>query len=129
MKRFLWSAALLWLGTPGWADQVEGIWRTSKDYDGYSGDVEIRPCGPAFCGILIRAFDRRDQEVFSESVGKMIVIDMVAYPDGLYDDGQVYSPDSDKTYNGELRLSGDKLKVRGCVLGICRNGGIWRRIK
>ena len=58
-----------------------------------------------------------------------IVWDMVAYPDGLYDDGQIYSPDRDKTYNGDMTLSGDSLKVRGCVLGICRDGGTWKRVK
>ena len=54
---------------------------------------------------------------------------MVAYPDGLYDDGQVWSPDRDKTYNSDMTLTGDKLAVRGCVMGICRDGGTWTRVK
>jgi uncharacterized protein (DUF2147 family) len=28
-----------------------------------------------------------------------------------------------------MQLSGDNLSVRGCVLGICRNGGTWTRVK
>jgi len=33
----------------------------------------------------------------------------VAYPDGLYDDGKIWSPDRDKTYNLEMQLSGATL--------------------
>jgi uncharacterized protein (DUF2147 family) len=65
----------------------------------------------------------------SPNVGRQIVTDMVAYPDGLYDDGKIYSPDRDKTYNGDMTLAGDSLSVRGCVMGICRDGGTWARVK
>jgi uncharacterized protein (DUF2147 family) len=54
---------------------------------------------------------------------------MVAYPDGVYDDGKVWSPDRDKTYSSDMTLSGNSLAVRGCVLGICRDGGTWTRVK
>ena len=43
--------------------------------------------------------------------------------------GKVWSPDRDKTYNSRLELTGDTLKVSGCVLGICRDGGSWSRLK
>lgn len=54
---------------------------------------------------------------------------MVAYGDGFYDDGQIYSPDRDKTYDSEMQLSGNSLEVKGCVIGICRSGGTWKRVK
>ena len=129
MKKFALAAALAVLGTAAFADPVEGTWKTKPDDNGNFGHVQIKPCGAAFCGTLVKAFDGSGKQIESPNVGRKIVWDMVAYPDGLYDDGQIYSPDRDKTYNGDMTLSGDSLKVRGCVLGICRDGGTWKRVK
>jgi uncharacterized protein (DUF2147 family) len=129
MKTLLITASLVLFGSAALADQVEGIWQTKKDDNGNFGHVEIKPCGPAFCGTLIQAFDSAGKVRESDNVGRQIVWDMVPYGDGLYDDGQIYSPDRDKTYNGDMTLAGDSLKVRGCVMGICRDGGTWSRVK
>jgi uncharacterized protein (DUF2147 family) len=129
MKIFALAAAMLVIAGAAFADPVEGIWQTKKDDNGKFGYVQIKPCGPAFCGVLIKAFGPDGKEVASDNIGRQIVTDMVAYPDGLYDDGTIYSPDRDKTYNGDMTLSGDNLSVRGCVLGICRDGGTWKRVK
>ncbi len=129
MKIFAFAAAMAVLGGAAFADPVEGTWQTRKDDNGNYGHVQIKPCGPAFCGTLVTAFDGAGKEIDSPNIGRQIVSDMVAYADGLYDDGQIYSPDRDKTYNGDMTLSGNSLKVRGCVLGICRDGGTWKRVK
>lgn len=129
MKAFTFAAGLALLAGTAFADPVEGVWQTRKDDNGNFGHVEVKPCGPAFCGTLVRAFDGAGKEIESPNVGKRIVWDMLAYPDGLYDDGKIWSPDRDKTYNGDMTLAGDSLKVRGCVLGICRDGGTWARVK
>ena len=129
MKVFAFAAVLAMVGGAAFADPVEGVWQTKKDDNGNFGHVEIKPCGPAFCGVLVKAFDGAGKEIESPNLGRKIVWDMVAYADGLYDDGQIYSPDRDKTYNGDMTLAGDSLKVRGCVLGICRDGGTWARVK
>jgi uncharacterized protein (DUF2147 family) len=129
MKTFIIAASLAVFGSAAFADPVEGIWQTVKDDNGNFGHVEIKPCGQAFCGTLIQAFDSAGNPRESENIGRQIVWDMVPYADGLYDDGQIYSPDRDKTYNGDMKLAGDKLSVRGCVLGICRDGGTWARVK
>ena len=129
MKTFLTAAALIFAATSAFADPVEGIWQTKKDDNGNFGFVEVKPCGPAFCGVLIKSFDSAGKPIDSPNIGRKIIWDMVAYPDGLYDDGQIYSPDRDKTYNSDMTLTGDKLAVRGCVFGICRDGGTWSRVK
>ncbi len=131
MKRMM-IAAVLGLGLAGAAhasDPVEGVWMTKPDDNGNFGHIEIKPCGQAFCGTLIRAFDNTGAEVESPNVGKQIVWDMMAAGDGAYEDGKVWSPDRDKTYNSKMELSGDGLSVKGCVLGICRDGGTWTRVK
>lgn len=129
MKPIFVAAALALLATSAFADPVEGIWQTKPDDNGNFGHIEVKPCGPAFCGVLIRAFDNSGAEIESPNVGKRIIWDMVAYGDGAYDDGKVWSPDRDKTYNSEMQLSGDMLAVKGCMLGICRDGGTWTRVK
>lgn len=123
------AAVLAFIAGGALADPVEGVWKTKPDDNGNFGYVEVKPCGAAFCGTLIKAFDRAGKEKPSENIGKQIIWDMVAYPDGLYDDGQIWSPDRDKTYNSDMTLTGDKLAVRGCVFGICRDGGTWIRVK
>jgi uncharacterized protein (DUF2147 family) len=105
------------------------VWQTKKDDNGNFGFVDVKPCGPAFCGVLIKSFDSSGAPIDSPNIGRKIIWDMVPYADGLYDDGQIYSPDRDKTYNSDMTLNGDKLSVRGCVFGICRDGGTWTRVK
>lgn len=129
MKVFVYAAGFAVMAGMALADPVEGVWQTRKDDNGNFGHVQVKPCGPAFCGTLITAFDGDGKQIESPNVGKRIVWDMVAYPGGLYDDGKIWSPDRDKTYNGDMTLAGDSLSVRGCVLGICRDGGTWKRVK
>ncbi|MFC3180644.1 DUF2147 domain-containing protein [Cypionkella sinensis] len=129
IKKLLLAAVLSFGAGAALADPVEGVWKTKPDDNGNFGYVQIKPCGAMFCGTLIKAFGADGKEKASENIGKKIVWDMVAYPDGLYDDGQIWSPDRDKTYNSDMTLSGNKLSVRGCVIGICRDGGTWTRVK
>jgi uncharacterized protein (DUF2147 family) len=129
MRKILLAGVFAFAAGAGLADPVEGVWKTKPDDNGNFGHVQIKPCGAAFCGTLIRAFDGSGKEIASDNIGKNIIWDMVAYPDGLYDDGKIWSPDRDKTYNSDMTLAGNKLSVRGCVLGICRDGGTWSRVK
>jgi uncharacterized protein (DUF2147 family) len=129
MKRIALAAVLTLFATMAHADPVEGIWQTAKDDNGNFGHIEVKPCGAAFCGTLIRSFDSSGAPTDSPNIGKLIVWDMVAYGNGLYDDGKVWSPDRDKTYNSDMTLTGNALAVRGCVLGICRDGGTWQRVQ
>jgi uncharacterized protein (DUF2147 family) len=128
-KTFGLAAVFAVLATIATADPVEGLWQTKADDNGNFGHIQIKPCGAAFCGTLVKAFDSAGKEIDSPNVGKRIVWDMVAYGDGFYDDGKIWSPDRDKTYNSQMTLTGDSLAVEGCVLGICRDGGTWKRVK
>ena len=128
MKKLILAAVMILGAGAAMADPVEGTWRTKPDDNGNFGHVKIKPCGPAFCGKLVKAFDGAGKEIDSPNIGKNIVWDMVAYADGLYDDGKIWSPDRDKTYDSDMTLSGGTLKVRGCVLGFCRDGGTWTKV-
>ena len=123
------AAALVLIAGGAAADPVEGMWQTRPDDNGNFGHVQIGACGAMFCGTLVTAFDGSGKQIDSPNIGKQIVWDMVAQGDGAYGDGKVWSPDRDKTYNSDMTLAGNKLSVRGCVLGICRDGGTWSRVK
>jgi hypothetical protein len=82
------AASLAVFGSAALADPVEGVWQTKKDDNGNFGHIEIKPCGPAFCGTLITAFNGEGLEIENPNLGRQVVWDMVAYPDGLYDDGR-----------------------------------------
>lgn len=122
------AAAVFAAGTAFAADPVEGVWKTAPDDNGNFGHIDVKPCGPAFCGTLVKAFDSSGAEAPSDNIGKQIIWDMMAAGDGTYEDGKVWSPDRDKTYNSYMTLSGDSLSVKGCILGICRDGGTWSRV-
>lgn len=129
MKKWILAVAVVCVAGAAGADPVYGTWKTKPDDNGNFGHVKIAACGPAICGTLVKAFDGAGKEIESPNVGKQIVWDMVAYPGGVYDDGKIWSPDRDKTYASDMTLKGDSLSVRGCVLGICRDGGTWTRVK
>jgi uncharacterized protein (DUF2147 family) len=128
MKMLLGMALFVGTAAAAYADPVEGTWKTGPLDDGTFGHVEIKPCGPAYCGALVKAFMADGSEGTSPDIGKQIVWDMSAAGDGLYKGGKIWSPDDDRTYNGKLELTGDSLAVSGCVLGFCRDGGTWTRV-
>ncbi|RKF14863.1 DUF2147 domain-containing protein [Roseovarius spongiae] len=121
------AAAMMAAGT-ALADPVEGVWQTQPD-DGKFAHVRMAPCGPAFCGKIVRAFKDGGNEYKSPNLGKTLVIDMKPEGGGAYK-GRVWRPSNDKIYLGKMQLNGDRLALRGCVAGglICSKQ-TWVRVK
>lgn len=127
MRAFGMIAALL-MASSAFADPVEGMWKTAPQDDGSYGFVKVAPCGDKFCGILVKGVNAAGEVATSgDNIGKQIVWDMVAKGEGRYGGGKIWAPDRDQTYNSDMILDGQVLRVRGCVLGICRDGGVWTR--
>ena len=89
MKKLELAVAMIFAAGAAFDDQVEGVWKTKPDDNGNFGHIPVTPCGPAFCGTLIKGFDGSGTEIDSPNVGKKIIWDMVARGDDAYDDGQV----------------------------------------
>lgn len=121
------AAALALTAAPGLADPLEGRWRTSPDDNGNTGIVEVTPCGNAFCGVLIQAYDAAGNPMQSDNVGRQIIWNTKPRGGGEYR-GKIYSPDRDATYNSRLQLNGDRVKPCGRRLGFERCGGDWTRV-
>jgi len=115
--------------TAALADPAVGLWKTKPDDNGNFGHVQVTPCNAAICGTLVKAFDGTGKEMASPNIGKRIIWDMKAQGNGTYGDGKVWSPDRNKTYNAKMVLTQKGLSISGCVLGICRDGGTWSRVK
>ena len=94
------------------ADPIEGNWKTK------TGDTAaIGGCGGGFCITL------KTGEFAGKSIGKM-----TATGGGDYE-GSITKPSNGKTYSGSATLSGNSLKMRGCVFGglICKSQ-TWSRL-
>lgn len=94
------------------ADPILGNWKTQK-----GATAAITSCGGGFC-ITLKSGQHSGKRIGTFS----------ASGSGNYS-GKVTDPENDKTYNGKATLSGNTLKMGGCVLGglICRNEN-WTRL-
>lgn len=128
MKKTIAIAVAVVLAGAAHAEPVAGIWKTQPGDDGAFGHVTMGSCGSKVCGTVTKSFDASGKAFASDVVGKRIVWDMVPQGGGAYAKGKIWAPDRDKTYNSKMSLSGNVLKVSGCVLGICRDQ-TWTRIK
>lgn len=128
-KTLLTSISMVLIAGQALADPIFGIWRTPADDNGNSGHVQVEACDDMICGTLIKSFDANGNPLQSANIGKLIIWDMKPKGSGKYGGGKVWSPDRDKTYSSKLVLEGDSLKVSGCVLVVCRDGGTWERVE
>jgi len=128
-KTLLTSISMVLIVGQALADPIFGIWRTPADDNGNSGYVQVEACDDMICGTLIKSFDANGNPLQSANIGKLIIWDMKPKGSGKYGGGKVWSPDRDKTYSSKLVLEGDSLKVSGCVLVVCRDGGTWERME
>ena len=128
MKTTILAAALaLIAGAASAADPVEGLWKTQPD-DGAYAHVKIAPCGPNFCGTIVKTFNEQG-EYTSPNIGKQIVIDMAPKGSGAYE-GKVWRPSNNKVYMGKIALNGNAMKLSGCVAGglLCAKQA-WARVQ
>lgn len=128
MKLYALAAAAVLCATAASADPIHGVWKTQPGDDGNYAHVTMSACGGAVCGTLGKAYDSSGKSIPSDKVGKRMVWDMQANGGGKYSGGKIWAPDRDKTYKSKMALSGDALKVSGCVGPICRSQ-TWTRVQ
>ena len=131
MKKFVLVAfAGLFFAFSASADTIFGKWQTVGDDNGNYGHIEVKACEDKICGELVKSFDGSGKQYKSKNLGKLIIWDMTAKKNGKYAGGKIWSPDRDKVYKSKMQLVGnDELKISGCVLILCRDGGTWTRVK
>jgi len=92
------------------AEPIEGNWKTA------SGETAaIAKCGQAFCVTL------KTGKFAGKQIGRM---------DGQGNDykGEITDPENDKTYAGTGAVTGNSLKMKGCVLAVFCKAQTWTRL-
>lgn len=98
-------------------NEIIGIyWSPKKD-----AKIEIYLKGQQYFGKFIwLATPRKDnknptKELQSRDVLGLELLTKFSYNDGVYSGGEIYDPETGKTYSCKMTLEGDKLKVRGYI--------------
>jgi len=92
------------------AEPIVGNWKTA------SGETAaIAACGGSFCVTLTTG------KHAGKRIGKM---------DGSDNDysGEITDPSEDKTYSGYGTVSGNSLKMKGCVMSVFCKSQTWTRL-
>lgn len=126
LSRSLALALLIGAPLPALAQDATGLWRSEATAEG-TIEVKIAPCGTALCGTILRARDLVGAEQPYPHSGKQMIWDMVADGPGQWSGGQIWDPRNDRTFASKMALSGNRLIVAGCVLGICQRQN-WQRV-
>ncbi|MGO4564603.1 DUF2147 domain-containing protein [Rhizobium sp. 2YAF20] len=92
------------------ADAIVGDWKTE---DGST--AAISQCGGEYCITL------KTGEYAGRKIGSF------SDKDGSYA-GRLTDPDSDKTYDGVLSVSGNNMNMKGCVMKVFCETQTWTRL-
>jgi uncharacterized protein (DUF2147 family) len=117
------------------AQEAQGTWSMGKV------TVKVSDCGGNLCATIVALAEpiskidgkpKVDRENPDESkrkrpiIGLTVMNGMKPAGEGTWK-GRIYNPDDGKTYNATVRLSGNTMKVQGCVLGVlCKTNNFAR---
>ncbi|MCA1752544.1 MAG: DUF2147 domain-containing protein [Cryomorphaceae bacterium] len=100
------------------SDAATGLWLTAEG----DSHIEVYRDGAEFKGKIVWLKNPKDDNgrpVTGENgneILNMIIMTRFEYQDGAYVNGNVYDPESGKTYYGSMELGGkDVLKLRGSL--------------
>lgn len=116
------------LPVPVLAQDVVGVWRTEETKEGHL-EIKISPCAAALCGRIVGARNADGVTGPYEHMDKLMIRDMKADAEaGSWSGGTIWDPRRDRTFNSRMSLENGRLKVAGCVLGVCQSQ-IWSRVR
>jgi uncharacterized protein (DUF2147 family) len=108
-------------------DAILGQWYTEDD----KSIVEVWKSGNAYNGKILWVRDsldevgklRLDKNNGNEALRKRTVVGMqilssLKFQNGEWVDGSIYDPESGNNYSGKAAIKGNKLDLRGYILGI-----------
>jgi uncharacterized protein (DUF2147 family) len=111
LKTFAVATALLAFATNGHAaEPIEGNWKTQS-----GATAEIGKCGTAFCVTL------KSGQHAGKRIGRMS-------GSGDSYSGEITDPETDKTYSGSGAVTGNSLRMKGCVLKVLCRSQTWTRL-
>lgn len=106
---------------------VEGHWRNPKG----SVTVRVAPCGDGYCGTVVEASAKARATAARGGtphlVGTQILSGMHANGTGTFK-GQVFDPKRNLRAPATIRVDGDTLVVKGCVIAFVCKEQRWTRV-
>ena len=131
-SRITCIAAILCLFSGVAKAEISGLFKSEPNEEGKYITVMFNACNDGsglFCGTIAGAFDENDEANEDyEHLGRQIVWKMQSKGSGVFEGGMIWAPDTDKSYNSQMKLAGDRLTVEGCFLFICR-AQEWTRVQ
>lgn len=86
--------------------------------------VDFYDCGGNLCGKIVAVTNPANQS----TVGKLIVDGAKPSGEGAWK-GNIFEPETGKTYKGTMTLAGGGLKLQGCVMKVICSSEVWKRAK
>jgi uncharacterized protein (DUF2147 family) len=129
MKGLKLLLSFLFMNFPvyGFADVPLGLWEAVPDRRGVVVHVRTRTCGASLCGQIERAKDRRGYDTPSRAIGRRMLLDMKAQPDGSYQ-GQIWEPDRNRLLSARMKVEGNRMQLENCDGDACKTV-TWRRLR
>lgn len=141
MLRLGFMAAMLMVALPlglamAKAGEPYGTWSMGKV------TIKVTDCGGGLCGTIVGLkepiskidgkpkVDRENPDASKRTrplIGLAVLIGMKPAGDGKWQ-GAIYNPDDGNTYSASIKVDGDTLKVKGCVVGILCKSNSFARI-
>lgn len=118
------------------AGEPYGTWSMGKV------TIKVTDCGGGLCGTIVGLkepiskidgkpkVDRENPDVSKRKrplMGLAVLISMKPAGEGKWQ-GAIYNPDDGNTYSASIKVDGDTLKVKGCVIGILCKSNSFARI-
>jgi len=113
---------------PAAASEALGTWLSPPDGKGQTGHVEVKACGAALCGTLVRAYDPNGVQITTANVGKRLIWDMKSAGGGAYEGGRAFVPVLGAAFGATMQVKGSTLVVRGCAGPVCKSQ-TWQRVR
>lgn len=131
--------ALLGLATaavPQSADAAVGRWKTQTR----NAIVEIQRCGPSICGRIVtsdalrtnpdtRDVNNGDKALRTRQLRGLQILSGFKASGAAWTGGKIYNAEDGKTYSAEVRVAGDQLKLKGCVVWPLCKTQTWTRVR
>ena len=130
MKRIAITASVLVaIAMPALASAqaaVEGHWRNPKG----SVTVKVAPCGDGYCGTVVQATAKAKETAARGGtphlIGTQILSGMHSNGSGAFK-GQVFDPKRNLRAPATIRVDGDTLVVKGCIITFVCKEQRWTR--
>lgn len=114
------------LAGPAVSDPALGVWVTQPDRKKLTSLIEVRACGQALCGKILRAFDPSGREVKTKNIGKELFWGLRPTGSGTYDGGTAWVPLLNVKAAASATVKGNRMTVRGCKGKVCKDQ-VWTR--